>query len=209
MNRILIGIPNMGSIKSKTVASLLAMDKTEDTGYCMICSSLIYDARDMIVGEALNDNYDYLLFVDADIEFEKDALLRLINRDKDIITAIYYKRGGEHDPVIYKKIAPLNGKREVTCETETDVDRELFQIAGCGMGFCLIKVSVLREMAKKYHSMFCPVDGLGEDLAFCHRAKESGFEIWADGTIPLNHWGEIAFGRASFDKDGFERSRND
>ena len=88
--RVLIGIPNMGSIKSKTVASLLAMDKTEDTGYCMICSSLIYDARDMIVGEALNDNYDYLLFVDSDIEFEKDALLRLINRDLDIVTAIYY-----------------------------------------------------------------------------------------------------------------------
>lgn len=207
-DRILICIPNMGTIKAKTVASLLAMDKTDETNYCMISSSLIYDARDMMVGEAIKGNYDYLLFVDSDIEFEKDALLRLLNRRLDIVTAIYYKRGGEHDPVIYRKIAPLTKEREVTCVTETEVDRDLFPIAGCGMGFCLIKVDVLKDMIKRYPSLFCPIDGLGEDLSFCYRASECGYEIYADGSIPLNHWGEIAFGRASFDKDGFEKEHS-
>lgn len=204
MNKILIGMPNMGTVKCRTVASMLSMNKTEETAYCMIPTSLIYDSRDLCVHEAIDGNFDYLMFIDSDIEFGPDAMLQLLNRNKDIITGIYYKRGGDHSPVIYKKIAPLSDKREITCVTETDVDRELFKIAGCGMGFCLIKVDVLREMLKDTPSLFTPIVGLGEDLSFCYRATQKGYEIWADGTIPLNHWGEIAFGRASFDKVGYD-----
>lgn len=200
--KILVCMPNMGTIKNKTVASMIAMDKTENTKWCMIGGSLIYDARDICVDTAIKEDFDYLMFIDSDIEFGSDAMLRLLDRNKDIVTGIYYKRGGDHSPVVYRHIAPLEtGTRKVTCETETDVDRPFFKVEGCGMGFCLIKVEVFKKLLEEYPTCFTPIDGLGEDLSFCYRAIKAGYEIWADGEIPLNHWGEIAFGRASWDKE--------
>ena len=203
--KILVCMPNMGTIKNKTVASMIAMDKTENTKWCMIGGSLIYDARDICVDTAIKEDFDYLMFIDSDIEFEPDAMLKLLDRNKDIVTGIYYKRGGDHSPVVYRHIAPLEvGTRKVTCVTETDVDRPFFKVEGCGMGFCLIKVEVFKKLLEKYPTCFTPIDGLGEDLSFCYRAIQEGYEIWADGEIPLNHWGEIAFGRASWYKESID-----
>jgi predicted O-methyltransferase YrrM len=39
---------------------------------------------------------------------------------------------------------------------------------------------------------------IGEDLAFCIRAKKAGFKIWCDPTIPLNHIGEQEFNSKTY-----------
>lgn len=200
--KVLIGVPNLGQINQITASSLIQLNTTENTKFMMESHSLIYNAREHIAQVAIDEGYDYLLFIDSDIEFKPDSLLHLLNHSLPMVTGIYYQRGGQHLPVICKKIEPFS------CEVEINVDRtDLIEIAGCGLGFCLIRVDVLKDVVEHYGkaTMFCPIPGLGEDFAFCKRVTELGYSIFADPTIPLNHWGNIAFGRASFDKGRYER----
>jgi hypothetical protein len=39
----------------------------------------------------------------------------------------------------------------------------------------------------------CP--SLGEDYAFCKRARDAGFEIWCDPAFDVIHYGEYGYGR--------------
>ena len=35
--------------------------------------------------------------------------------------------------------------------------------------------------------MFAPINGVGEDLSFCWRARQCGYKIWCDPSIALGH----------------------
>ena len=49
-----------------------------------------------------------------------------------------------------------------------------------------------------FHPMLHPIDDgtwyLAEDYSFCQRARASGFQIFADTTIRLWHYGNYAYG---------------
>jgi hypothetical protein len=68
------------------------------------------------------------------------------------------------------------------------------EIAACGFGFCLIKTSVLITMFKYYKSLFEPKWGVGEDIAFCIRARRCGFITFIDRDVKLGHIGETVYG---------------
>ena len=64
---------------------------------------------------------------------------------------------------------------------------------------CLIKVDVLKKLCKRWtNKPFEPYDGLGEDLAFCYRAKQAGFRIKANSYIPLGHIGERVYTKEDY-----------
>ena len=54
-------------------------------------SSLVTQGRNLCVAEFLNhkDNYDYLLFIDSDIDFNPSTIYKMIGADKDIISCPY------------------------------------------------------------------------------------------------------------------------
>lgn len=197
--KILIGMPCMNTISVKVVEHLMNLKKPCECYYKFVIGSLVYAARDEIATLALQGGYTHLLFIDSDMYFEQDALVKALNRNVDVLTGLYFKRRDNHEPVLYKSI----GKRtysedgKVTqhgfADIETDFSRDFFQTEGCGMGFCLIKTDVLRKMQNKYLSCFEPIQGLGEDLSFCQRLKEMNVPLWCDTTIALGHYGEYCY----------------
>lgn len=84
-------------------------------------------------------------------------------------------------------------------------DGYLHKIDGGGTGCMLIKIEVLRKMNEKYQErMFertrdvfakpITVDGkqytertMSEDIQFCERAVEEGFEVWLDSRVRPLH----------------------
>ena len=42
-------------------------------------------------------------------------------------------------------------------------------------------------MVDKYHELFAPLPGYGEDLSFCVRARACGYEIHCDPRLQLGH----------------------
>lgn len=198
MTRVLVGIPTTGTHKTVPMSCLLELQHGDDikVEYAIISGSLVYDARNNICKIAVEDNYDFLLFVDDDIEFPPFALKTLLAREKDIISGLYFGRRKPYDPIIYKQIIPRSDDVIPETITEYNIDRELFKIDACGMGFCLINVDCIRKIVDDSDcSPFEPFKGLGEDISFCYRAKQSGFDIWCDTTFDLTHWGEYGFGK--------------
>ena len=59
--------------------------------FSLLKSSLVTQGRNLCVAEFINheDNYDYLLFIDSDIDFKSKTIFKMIGADKDIIACPY------------------------------------------------------------------------------------------------------------------------
>lgn len=189
--KILIGMPTLGTIPVKTVASLLALDRPAGTEIGFVSNSLVYDARNELCQRAVNGGFDYLFFIDSDMIFPADTLTKLLALNTDIATAVCYARKGRHAPCVYKKLCKRSWLHESAAEPCSEIPNGLFEAAGCGMAVCLITAEVVKKMCKKYkNTPFEPFGNMGEDLAFCYRARKLGYRIKADGSIPIGHIGE-------------------
>ena len=186
--KILIAVPCMSMLPVEYVNSLL---KLEHEGQCDIVhlpNSLIYTARDQLAVMSVRENYDYLLFIDSDMVVPPDSIKRLLNHKKDIVCGLYFKRKQNYEPVIYSKLK-FSLLDEPTIEPAMDYKDGLIEIEGCGMGLCLIKTEVFKSILQYDYSCFEPLPHLGEDFAFCIRARNRGYKIYCDTTLKCGHVG--------------------
>jgi len=195
MKSVTIGTPHARDLTPEYVTSLIGTLRyaKRPIGVAFYQSSLVHVGRNTI---AQGIQTDYLLFIDSDTEFPAWGLERLISRNKDIVGGMYFKKRPPHSPLVYS----VKGL-DYTCIQNPPSD--LFECDGLGTGFLLIKKKVLDKMFEKkfvrkwgfpFNFMKKPNgNDIGEDLAFCIRAKKAGFKIWCDPTIPLNHIGEQEF----------------
>lgn len=161
--------------------------------------SLITRARDTSAAEFLKSDYERLLFIDSDIEFNVSDVIRLWNLDADIAVGAYRVKKPDSHLTVWKdgKLTDLN---EFVEPVEVDY---------AGTGFMMIKRSVFEKLkevvpeyieGEKYKQCWAffqdPIeDGihLSEDYFFCKRARESGFKVICDPKIRLKHWGSFAY----------------
>ena len=190
--KILLGMPVVRSIPYKTVISLLQTVKRGVVDCVMIDGSLVYDARDAIAKAAIDGGYDYVLFVDSDMTFGELDVESLLKHDTDIVSGLYVTRRGEDLNVCYKKVIRRRWRRGPEL-IHDNLKTGYAEIAACGFGFCLIKTEVIKCMSKRYKSLFEPKWGLGEDIAFCERAKRCGYKIMVDRDVKLGHIGEMVY----------------
>lgn len=192
--KILLGMPCVHEIPTKTVISLLQTVQKGVVEPMLVDGSLVYDARDGIATYAVNNGYDYVLYADSDMIFCADDLKKLVAHDVGICSGLYKTRRGENKNVMYSKI--ITRRRFPYRQPELIEDMAITgfsRVAACGFGFCLIKTSVLKSMFKRYKSLFEPKWGVGEDIAFCIRAKRCGFYTFADRDVKLGHIGETVY----------------
>ena len=76
---------------------LLTMQKMRELGvnvaWCQIMNeSLITRARNELARIFLESDHDYLMFIDADIGFDGEAIAQLMAADKDVVCGIYPKK---------------------------------------------------------------------------------------------------------------------
>lgn len=197
-NTITIGTPHNGDITPEFFMSMLTLQ-----GH-MLCTSkynIRIDLREgCYVHQSRNKIFrmcqdDYLMFIDSDMAFPADGLQKLIELDKDIVGGLYFNR---------KDALPLafndNGKGRYRAIDE--IPDKPFQCDAIATGFMLIKQKVIEGFYKAINDkklkqlpfdfIRYEEDGfeLGEDMAFCNRAKKLGFEIWCDPTINIVHIGK-------------------
>lgn len=138
-------------------------------------SSIIDHARFRLVEGALDLDVDKLLFVDADMGFPPDALLRLLGREQTIVGATYPSRHA----------ATIHG---------TAIDHSTLN--GCGLaemkslpfGMMLVDRSVFETLPRPWFKTEWDAERstfVGEDVTFCTRAREAGFQVWCD--LDLSH----------------------
>lgn len=194
---VLLGMPTIGSIPLQTVTSLLAITRADiNVAPMLVANSLVYTARDLICEFATEQNFDAVLFVDSDMVFNPKDYYELMNvmaeKNLDMVSGTYCTRLGDPRIVAYKKVEkrtarPFRKANIVNVDMKSEC--ELEEVAAVGMGFCLIKTSLLKKMMKDYASLFEPKWGVGEDIAFCIRAKQYT-DIMLDREVKLGHLGQ-------------------
>lgn len=187
MTKILICVPCMDMVASGFAQSLAMLQKGgNETAIMFECGSLIYDARNKLAKQAIKMQADYTMWLDSDMIFKPDTMVRLLAHDAPIVSGAYFRRSPPYHLVAFDK-----------CDTETrewtdlPLPAETVKCGGVGFGCVLVRTDVLFEVAAKYKTWFEPMNGFGEDLSFCYRARECGFDILLDPTITCGHVGHI------------------
>lgn len=184
--KILIAVPCMDMVHATFAQSLASLNKVGQCAVAFNACSLIYDSRNKLAAKAMKDEFDYVLWLDSDMVFSPDILEKLVADDKDIVSGLYFRRSHPYSPVIFKD-SELKDGRLVWSDYTDYPKEELFKVAGAGFGCVLMKTDVIFDMAGKFGDWFTPLYSSGEDLAFCYRARELGYEIWCDSRIKCGH----------------------
>jgi hypothetical protein len=175
----------------------------------LVNESLIPRGRNALIARAMhNPRATHLMFLDADIGFDPEYILMLLQDDVDVIGGGYPKKSLPIDYVIN----PLpNGESD---ETKAEVER-------IGTGFLLLKRDVFAQMAKAmpdlkyrddcgldpsinkhlYAYFECGLFGekvfMSEDWLFCNRWRSLGGQIFISKRFALTHVGTYSFSEAS------------
>jgi glycosyltransferase involved in cell wall biosynthesis len=189
-----------GSLRTGFAMSLfMAMIESRTLEYRMerFSDSAISRARNRAAASFLETDGDYLLFLDADLFFEPEALTFINETDEPIVCGMYcLKMPG--------MIPCLNAYPESAGQM---IEDGLTPVRRAGTGFMRIKREVFEAMkavcpAYTNHGRtewdFFPFgvrngEYLSEDWAFCDTARDLGYKVQLDGRIKLRHEGSCLY----------------
>lgn len=176
--------------------------------------SLVTRARNILSAMFLESGATHLFFIDADIEFDPDSVIRMLAMDKDIIAAAYPKKAL---PIQYA----MNFKYVDPVKKQIRVENGAVEVWDASTGFFCIKREVFEKMMVAYPDLHYKNDSnidpklqkfcyaffdtmidkdengdnryLSEDYTFCRLWQRLGGEIWMDPNTRLNHVGSYTF----------------
>jgi hypothetical protein len=183
--------------------------------------SLISRARNALTAMFLESDCTHLLFIDADIEFQPEDVLRALAYDKPIMAAAYPKKGLDIGAIKRGESGvqyAINFKFEDIATKRIRVENGAVEVLDASTGFFLVKRETIEKMIQAYPELhykndsnldpklnkYCyalfdtiidPDDNryLSEDYTFCRRWQKLGGEIWLDPNAKLNHVGSYTF----------------
>lgn len=192
--KTLIAVPCMDQVAAPFAHSLACLQRIGDVMVSFQMGSLIYDARNNFAKMAINKDVDYVLWLDSDMIFPDDLLEKMIRHmedGKDIVTGLYFRRRAPFTPVLFSELEVTDEGGHWKGADDYQVNGEPFEIAGCGFGCCMVRKTVLVDLALNYQTWFTPFKNFGEDLAFCIRARDLGYKVWCDPKIKCGHVGQL------------------
>jgi len=212
---LFIAMPCYDSVKINTMLSVIKLvqflgKSGIEIGINTIKTPLVHQGRNYLASSFLTTQYQYLLFVDSDVEFEPESVLKMLMAKKNIICTPYRVKAEDLTKHIYtvefknpKNIMVLAGG--------------LVEIEAGPTGLMLIDRKVFEKIIKNHHDLkiinkhnpnagkthefyynffdFSFVEGyaMGEDVSFCRLARGNGFKIYANIESSTTHHGSSAW----------------
>lgn len=226
--KLMIGTPMYGGVCTAHYAfsninliRIAEKAKVEVNYQFITTESLITRARNDLVSTFLDSNCTHLMFIDADIQFNPEDIIKLLDYDLDVVCGGYPSKMIDWEfihraasngvpaselpsyasPYIYNR-AP---------ET-TDLNTPLVEVVEAGTGFMMIKRSVFEKLGdhvpsyttnkfngygkqvKEFFATSIRDDILlSEDYHFCRKWRDIGGKVFVDQSIQLNHIGSYVF----------------
>ena len=164
----------------------------------------------------------HFLFIDADIHFDPESVVRLLACEHDVSCAVYPKKVVMWDQAAAaidqnKDLAKASAALVMNFKfAQTPIVNGFAEVLDGPTGFLMIKRHVFEKMFEKYPELNCKNDHqnrdfddycavfdcmidpvnrryLSEDYAFCRRWQMMGGQIFADVTTTLGHIGNLRF----------------
>ena len=200
--RIMIAVPMLDKVDSNFLTSLVGLKGVGTTKLAVQRGSLVYNARGNLALRAINEDYEYILWLDSDMVFAPDTLEMLwedAQGGKDFVSGLYFKRTLPTKPLICKSVTWSRDSETGMIDHGVDIMEDypkdsVFEIAACGFGCALIKTELIANIAAACTmSPFEPLPGLGEDYSFCWRAGKMGIKMYCDSRVKPGHMGTFLY----------------
>lgn len=162
----------------------------------MSYDALIQRSRNDLLAIAIENEFDDIIWIDSDIEWNPEWLLELLNYEEDVVGGTYPK----------KSIAE---QYTVKCNPENLVknDKGLIEVESLGTGFLRMSkkaITYLWDNAEPYvHNgkdrrwvfevKIQDGDIISEDVLVCQKLREGGFTINLNPDMTCNHVGPLKF----------------
>ena len=220
---VYIAMPCYDTMKVETCVSILntyaVLAKSGiECVFKSVKSSLVTHARNLLTAGFMASDYDYMLCVDADVEFSHEAALRMLVPEKDIVVTPYRLKEN-----------PLQTKypvEHIDPENIKILPFDLVELKSAPAGLMLINRSVFKTLMEKYpdkkikfdkehqdkmdkevgykgaiekymynfwDTSFKDHEWKGEDLAFCELARRCSIKIYANLDSWTTHHGSWGF----------------
>lgn len=210
MSKVFIAVPSMDTLPALFCQSLALLRRAGDTMIGFEVGSLVYNARNNLARQAIKAEADWILWLDSDMVFGPDLLQRMMKvcteNDIEFLTALCFRRKPPYTPCLFDRLEKIDKGASYTALLSVPEGR--FKVGGCGFAGVLMSTQIILDVAAKYNGrMFDPIEGMGEDVSFCWRARQCGYELWCDSSIELGHVGSCVVTRGYF--EAFNEGVND
>tara|TARA_R110000803_G_C11979387_1_gene320548 strand:- start:589 stop:1380 length:792 start_codon:yes stop_codon:yes gene_type:complete len=169
-SKIFVGTPCYGGMITVNyfesclrLATVASANKVELQFATIGNESLVTRARNTLVQLFMDGpDYTHLLFIDADIGFQAETVMRMLDLDKDIVTGVYPRKTIDWTKAI-KKIkknpdmkedellaSSLQYNLNVKNPDRVEVKKGFIEVLDGATGFMLIKKNVFKKMALAY-----------------------------------------------------------
>ena len=211
---VMIAMPCYDSVKVNTMVAIVKVIQQLSksgiqVGINTMKSPLIHQARNYLTSVFLDSDFTHLLFIDSDVEFEPEAILRMLVAKKDVICTPYRVKSMD----VSKKIYTVALKKDARMEAS-----DLIEIVAGPTGIMLIHRDVFKKIIEKFPELkiknsvfpqpgpdhkyyynffdFTFKDGYsaGEDVSFCKLVRQAGFKLYANTASFTKHHGSYAWG---------------
>jgi len=212
---IYIAMPCYDSVKINTMLSVIKLVQQLsksgiEVGINTMKSPLIHQARNYLASVFLTTKYQYLLFIDSDVEFEPEAVIRMLVAKKEIICTPYRVKAEQLNKHIYTvefkdpKTIPILPGGLVEIEAGPTglmlIDRKVFEKIIKNNPELNIKNEAIPNPGKSHDFYYNFFDfgfsdnyTMGEDISFCKLARENGFKLYANTASMTKHHGSYAW----------------
>jgi hypothetical protein len=194
-----IGMPTTEpKLDRQFVFTFLAMDKPDYTLMLPSFPSMNISAlRNDLVKQAIVDECDYLIMLDTDQIYPVDTITKLLSHKKEIVGARVHRRYPPFEALMYE--GELTKYRHVP--DEKCYSGKLVEVDATGSGCLCIDMRVFEKLNEPWFLETRGPDGktIGEDIFFCHNAKQQGISIYVDTSIDVGHLSTMVVNRATYE----------
>lgn len=204
--RIAILVPTHESVPALFAYDLAQMQATTlatfpeglELGLYMEVGTYVHQARESLLRQAIEDGAHFALFLDSDMRFPPDALLRLLAHGSPVVGINYAQRGVPTDFVAIKRVPEEPGQigeKLVTNEDSTGLE----DVDAMGLGVCLIETAAVRRLPEDeplfWFDRRWPGDHIGEDVYFFRALRGVGIQPRVDHDLSkeCGHIGHFTF----------------
>ena len=224
--KVYVATPCYDMMRIETCVSLIDMFSTLgqhgiECKFKSVKTSLVTHGRNLLTAGFLNSGFEYMLFIDADVEFKPEAVMRMLVPKKDIVCTPYRVK---NKPEAMEYAVKFKDSKDIKI-----LPWDIVEIEEGPAGLMLIHRKVYERLLDKHPELKINFDAptrkkmneeigamedaidrymynfwdttfrldtgewKGEDLAFCNRATDVGFKIYANLDSGTTHHGSYGW----------------
>jgi len=191
--KVVIGVPCFELGRFNVFNECLdALIKPDDSAILRVRGQSVSANRNVIIEKAIEHDSEYVFFLDDDLVFASDTLIKLLSHDKDYVVGHYCMRNYPFKSIIFDHQNPDGSVRWFTLNG----DKGLVPVKASGAGGLLVKTEVFKRVTplvntfgKKCWFTLGQIDPdlWNDDIDFCHLMNKNEVEMYCDLNAPIGH----------------------